>query len=84
MSIRMTRVDPEKNMARWYEIDVQPTLFGDTRLSDIGVGSALSVNQKPFGSIMKSEPIKWLAWCPTPNRGVGTLPPPSPTSVNTP
>lgn len=25
----MTRVDPQKNMARWYEIDVQPTLFGE-------------------------------------------------------
>lgn len=25
----MTRVDPEKNMARFYEIDVQPTLFGE-------------------------------------------------------
>ena len=29
MSLRLTRVDPEKNMARFYEIDVQPTLFGD-------------------------------------------------------
>lgn len=29
MATRMTRVDPEKNMARWYEIDVQPTLFGE-------------------------------------------------------
>jgi len=29
MSIRVTRVTPEKNMARWYEIDVQPTLFGE-------------------------------------------------------
>lgn len=29
MSIRITRVDPEKNMARWYEIDIQPTLFGE-------------------------------------------------------
>lgn len=29
MPIRMTRIDPEKNMARFYEIDVQPTLFGD-------------------------------------------------------
>ncbi len=29
MSIRMTRVDPERNMARWYEIDLQPTLFGE-------------------------------------------------------
>lgn len=25
----MTRVDPEKNMAKWYGIDVQPTLFGE-------------------------------------------------------
>ena len=29
MAIRMTRVDPAKNMARWYEIDVQQTLFGE-------------------------------------------------------
>ncbi len=29
MSVRMTRIDREKNMARWYEIDVQPTLFGE-------------------------------------------------------
>jgi predicted DNA-binding WGR domain protein len=25
----MTRADPKKNMARWYEIDVEPTLFGE-------------------------------------------------------
>ena len=29
MATRMTRVDPRKNMARWCEIDVQPTLFGE-------------------------------------------------------
>lgn len=29
MANRMTRVDPQQNMARWYEIDVQPTLFGE-------------------------------------------------------
>ena len=29
MGIRMIRVDPSKNMARWYEIDLQPGLFGD-------------------------------------------------------
>lgn len=29
MATRMTRVDPQQNMARWYEIDVQPTLFGE-------------------------------------------------------
>jgi len=25
----MTRVDPTQNMARFYEIDIQPGLFGD-------------------------------------------------------
>ena len=29
MSVRMTRVDSEQNMARFYEIDVQRTLFGN-------------------------------------------------------
>jgi predicted DNA-binding WGR domain protein len=29
MAVRTTRVDPAKNMARWYEIDVQPRLFGE-------------------------------------------------------
>ncbi len=29
MATRLRRVDPAKNMARWYEIEVQPTLFGD-------------------------------------------------------
>lgn len=29
MATRLSRVDPRKNMARWYEIEVQPTLFGE-------------------------------------------------------
>lgn len=29
MAVVMTRVDPQKNMARFYEIDIQPGLFGD-------------------------------------------------------
>ena len=29
MSIRLSRVDPTKNMARFYELDVQIGLFGD-------------------------------------------------------
>jgi len=29
MATRMTCVDLTKNMAKWYEIDVQPTLFGE-------------------------------------------------------
>jgi predicted DNA-binding WGR domain protein len=27
-SRRLTRIDPEKNMARFYFLDLQPTLFG--------------------------------------------------------
>mgnify|MGYP000541823594 CR=1 FL=1 len=29
MAQRMTKIDPAKNMARFYEIDIQPGLFGD-------------------------------------------------------
>ena len=29
MTVRLSRVDPSQNMARFYEIDLQPTLFGE-------------------------------------------------------
>jgi predicted DNA-binding WGR domain protein len=29
MAIRLSRVDPAKNMARFYELDIQSGLFGD-------------------------------------------------------
>ncbi len=29
MAIRLSRVDPAKNMARFYELDIQTGLFGD-------------------------------------------------------
>lgn len=25
----LTRIDPERNMARWYSVHLQPTLFGE-------------------------------------------------------
>ncbi|MBR1130766.1 WGR domain-containing protein [Bradyrhizobium iriomotense] len=28
-AIVLTRIDPEKNMSRFYKLDVQPTLFGE-------------------------------------------------------
>lgn len=30
--MRLTRVDPKRNMARFYELSLQPTLFGETSL----------------------------------------------------
>ena len=33
MALRMTRIDPSKNMARFYEIDVQAGLFGDVSVT---------------------------------------------------
>lgn len=30
--MRLTRVDPKRNMARFYELHLQPTLFGETSL----------------------------------------------------
>ena len=32
MATRLTRIDPHQNMARWYEVEVQPTLFGEFAL----------------------------------------------------
>ncbi len=28
-AVHLTRIDPAKNMARFYELDVQPNLFGE-------------------------------------------------------
>jgi predicted DNA-binding WGR domain protein len=30
--IQMTRIDPDRNMARFYELRLQPTLFGEASL----------------------------------------------------
>jgi predicted DNA-binding WGR domain protein len=30
--MRLTRIDPLRNMARFYELHLQPTLFGETSL----------------------------------------------------
>ena len=32
MSLTLTRSDPARNMARFYKLDLQPTLFGDWSL----------------------------------------------------
>lgn len=31
-AIQMTRIDPDRNMARFYELRLQPTLFGEASL----------------------------------------------------
>lgn len=59
MSVRMTRVDPDKNMARWYEIDVQPTLFGEFtverhwgRIGSAGQSKTFWFNDEPAADQM--------------------------------
>ena len=46
----LTRVDPARNMARFYKLDVQPTLFGDYAvIKEWGrIGSAGQVRSTPF------------------------------------
>ncbi|WP_349322732.1 WGR domain-containing protein [Asticcacaulis sp. MM231] len=68
----MTRGGPKKNMARWYEIDVKPTLFGEFTIERHWgrVGSAPSDNQKHFGFPKKTRPMRWPAGSPPRSGGV--------------
>ncbi len=84
MSIRMTRVDPEKNMARWYEVDVQPTLFGEFtverhwgRIGSIGQSKTFWFDDEP-----RADKMARLVSDAKSRRGYAA--PPSPTCVNTP
>lgn len=49
MSVRMTRIDPERNMARFYEIDVQPTLFGEFTVERHWGRIGAAASRRPFG-----------------------------------
>jgi predicted DNA-binding WGR domain protein len=48
----LTRVDPARNMARFYKLDVQPTLFGEFAVAkEWGrIGRAGQVRSTPFPS----------------------------------
>jgi predicted DNA-binding WGR domain protein len=45
----MTRIDPERNMARFYEIDVQPTLFGEFTVERHWGRIGAAASRRPFG-----------------------------------
>jgi predicted DNA-binding WGR domain protein len=80
----MTRVDPEKNMARWYEIDVQPTLFGEFTV-ERHWGRIGSVGQSKtfwFDDETGADKMARLVSDTKSRRGYAAAP--SPTSVNTP
>jgi predicted DNA-binding WGR domain protein len=40
-AIMLTRIDNHRNMARFYKLDVEPTLFGECSLSGNGGASAV-------------------------------------------
>ena len=50
MSEYLTRTDPARNMARFYQLDVQPTLFGEYALvREWGrIGSGGRVRSTPY------------------------------------
>ncbi|NVO24443.1 WGR domain-containing protein [Donghicola mangrovi] len=51
-SLRLTRCDPQRNMARFYEAMLQPTLFGEVALvRNWGrIGSAGQLRTETFGT----------------------------------
>ena len=60
--IHLTRTDPARNMARFYTMALQPTLFGEWALSGNGVGSAV-----PAGSCLAGSPPSRRPLWPWPN-----------------
>lgn len=51
------RVDPARNMARFYQLDVQPTLFGEWAVvREWGrIGRAGTVRSTPYGTAAAAE-----------------------------
>ncbi|MGX1101264.1 WGR domain-containing protein [Amorphus sp. MBR-141] len=53
----LTRVDPAQNMARYYAMDIQPTLFGEwTVVREWGrIGSAGQMKETPYPTSADAE-----------------------------
>lgn len=51
-AVTLTRIDPAKNMRRFYRLDIQPTLFGEFALiREWGrIGSGGTVREAPYPS----------------------------------
>lgn len=56
----LTRVDPARNMARFYRLDIQPTLFGEWALvREWGrIGSSGQLRCDPFPTEAAAEAAK--------------------------
>ena len=66
-AVHLTRIDPDKNMARFYKLDVQPNLFGEWCLiAEWGrIGSPGRVQERPcpteaeaLGLFMQRQRVK--------------------------
>jgi predicted DNA-binding WGR domain protein len=53
----LTRIDAEKNMARFYKLDVQPTLFGEWAvIREWGrIGRGGTVRSTPYDNVQETE-----------------------------
>ncbi len=63
-AITLARIDPTKNMARFYKLDVQPTLFGEWAVvrewGRIGLGG--TVRSTPYGTASEAEAARDRQW----------------------
>lgn len=84
MSVRMTRVDPQKNMARFYEIDVQPTLFGEYTVQRHWGRIGSAGQSKTFWFVDETGADKMARSVSNAKSRRGYAAAPSPTSVNAP
>ena len=55
-AVRLIRIDPDKNMARFYKLDVQPNLFGEWSLiAEWGqIGSPGRVQERPCSTMAEA------------------------------
>ena len=64
MSVTLTRIDPDRNMARFYKIDVQPTLFGEWAVirewGRIGQGGRVCVVAYATRGLADLAAVAWL------------------------
>jgi len=69
------RTDPKVNMARFYKLDVQPTLFGEWAvISEWGrIGQGGTVRSTPYGTASEAEAARDRQWRRKAKRGYAPL-----------
>ncbi|MDE5440412.1 WGR domain-containing protein [Bradyrhizobium sp. CSA207] len=70
-AIMLTRVDERRNMARYYKLDIQPTLFGESSLvREWGrIGRAGTVRIEAYPTRGKADLALILKWAEKRRRG---------------